>query len=204
MPLPGIEPGLRLSQSRVPPPHSKDKYPTEESNLARLLRRQSCVLHTRGAKQTNIYRSNRSPNLLRHETIEAANPDLESKQDLDLRRVQYGPQDHRTAVEADQESTISEEFKADDWIRTSFIPLTGRTPFSSSHAGRRSPWIMRATRTNRTDSAVSPHEEHERKDSNLVWRFWRPHALPGAHSYCSPSGGLPTGTGIYSSSSTVQ
>jgi hypothetical protein len=72
MPLPGVEPDLRPSQSRVHPPHSKDKmvflslnarttlddkafviahqkYPTEESNLARLLRRQSCVLHTRRA-----------------------------------------------------------------------------------------------------------------------------------------------------------
>jgi len=47
---PGVEPGLRPSQSRVPPSHPKDiKYPTEESNLARLLRRQPCVLHTRRA-----------------------------------------------------------------------------------------------------------------------------------------------------------
>ena len=89
---------LRPSQSRVHPSHSKDKmvylslnarttvddktfviahqkYPTEESNLARLLRRQSCFLHTRRASS---FRANR----------------------------------------------------ADDWIRTSMIPLTRRTPFS--------------------------------------------------------------------------
>ena len=47
-------------------------YPTEESNLAQLLRRQSCILHTRRA----FYQ------------------------------------------------------RADDWIRTSMIPFTRRTPFS--------------------------------------------------------------------------
>ena len=74
--LPGVEPGLRPSQSRVRPPHSKDsQYPAEESNLARLLRRQSCVLHTRRA--CNQY------------------PDLELNQGLDLRRVQCSPLHHR-------------------------------------------------------------------------------------------------------------
>lgn len=65
--LPGVEPGLRPSQSRVrsitlqgrilrttasleaTPVASRGLLPTEESNLARLLRRQSCVLHTRRA-----------------------------------------------------------------------------------------------------------------------------------------------------------
>jgi hypothetical protein len=97
VPLPGVEPGLRPSQSRVRPPHSKDKqYPTEELNFARLLRRQSCVLHTRRA--CNQY------------------PDLELNQGLDLRRVQCNPLHHRD--------------RADDWIRTSMLPLTRRTPFS--------------------------------------------------------------------------
>ena len=74
--LPGIEPGLRPSQSRVRPPHSKDKqYPTEESNLAQLLRRQSCVLHTRRASSQY--------------------PDLELNQGPDLRRVQCNPLHHR-------------------------------------------------------------------------------------------------------------
>ena len=98
MSLSGVEPDLRPSQSRVHPPHSKDKmvfislnarttvddktfviahqkYPTEESNLARLLRKQSCILHTRRASQQY--------------------PDLESNQGLDLRRVQCNPLQHR-------------------------------------------------------------------------------------------------------------
>ena len=50
----GVEPDLRPSQSRVlsltlQGLFSELDYPTEESNLARLLRRQSCILHTRGA-----------------------------------------------------------------------------------------------------------------------------------------------------------
>ena len=53
--LPGVEPGLRPSQSRVLPLHLKnnrEKYPAEESNLVRLLRKQSCVLHTRRASSS--------------------------------------------------------------------------------------------------------------------------------------------------------
>lgn len=92
--LPGVEPGLRPSQGRVHPPHSKDKtvlrslnaktiiedkrfliarqkYPTKESNLARLLRKQLSILHTR---RTSLQY-----------------PNLESNQDLDLRWVQFNP-----------------------------------------------------------------------------------------------------------------
>ena len=43
-------------------------------------------------------------------------PGLESNQDQDLRRVLCYPLHHRDA-------------RADDWIRTSIIPLTRRTPF---------------------------------------------------------------------------
>ena len=49
----GVEPDLRPSQSRVLSLTLQGPimlhYPTEESNLARLLRRQSCILHTRRA-----------------------------------------------------------------------------------------------------------------------------------------------------------
>ena len=82
--LPGVEPGLRLSQSRVHPPHSRDRnqnaltqiafrlplgcrqslFPAEESNLARLLRRQSCILHTRRAFSTTADPTRRSTNLV--------------------------------------------------------------------------------------------------------------------------------------------
>ena len=44
-------------------------------------------------------------------------PDLESNQDQDLRRVLCYPLHHR-------------DTRADDWIRTSIIPLTKRAPFS--------------------------------------------------------------------------
>ena len=42
-------------------------------------------------------------------------PDLDSNQGLDLRRVQCNPLHHRD--------------RADDWIRTSIVPLTRRMPF---------------------------------------------------------------------------
>ena len=84
MSLPGVEPGLRPSQSRVHPPHSRDRnqnaltqiafrlplgcrqslFPAEESNLARLLRRQSCILHTRRAFFTTADPTRRLTNLV--------------------------------------------------------------------------------------------------------------------------------------------
>ena len=75
---PGIEPGLRPSQSRVRiqhTPRTSEKHPAEESNLARRLRRPSCIRHTRRAK--------------------CEYPDLDSNQGLDLRRVQCNPLHHR-------------------------------------------------------------------------------------------------------------
>ncbi|MDB5388904.1 MAG: hypothetical protein JWM11_4550 [Planctomycetaceae bacterium] len=52
VPSPGVEPGLRPSQGRVHPPHSKDnweKCSAEESNLVRQFRRLPCFQHTRRA-----------------------------------------------------------------------------------------------------------------------------------------------------------
>ena len=75
---PRFEPGLRPSQGRVHPSHSGDirhQHPAEESNLARLLRRQSCVLHTRRAFTQC--------------------PNQDSNLGLDLRRVECNPLHHR-------------------------------------------------------------------------------------------------------------
>ena len=153
---PGVEPGLRLSQSRVPPPHPEDessqrrrwesnplprfckplpgrpapaslKYPRQELNLAHDLRRIAFVRHTPGTISIPTWNRTR---------IEALGPP------------------HVVCY------TIGTP-RADDWIRTSIVRLTRAVPFS-----------------------VEPRrQEQERKESNLVGRFWRPLALPGAHSY---------------------
>ena len=77
-------------------------------------------------------------------------PDLESNQDLNLRRVRCDPLHHRDA----------DSNRADDWIRTSMDRFTKPAPFF-----------------------VEPRRhKHEREESNLVGRLWRPLALPGARS----------------------
>src|SRR6476646_12269392 len=46
---PGVEPGLRPSQGRVPPPHPEDgQYPDLDSNQGPDLRRVRCVRYTIG------------------------------------------------------------------------------------------------------------------------------------------------------------
>ena len=77
-------------------------------------------------------------------------PDLDSNQDLNLRRVRCDPLHHRDA----------NSNRADDWIRTSMDRFTKPAPFF-----------------------VEPRRhQHEREESNLVERLWRPLALPGARS----------------------
>ena len=63
-------------------------------------------------------------------------------------------------------SVTPSRYGADDWIRTSIIRFTKPVPSYSATSAK-----------------------HECKDSNPVRQFWRPTALPGAHS-CK---GYPTG-----------
>ena len=102
VPSPGIEPGLRPSQSRVHPPHSKDisiERPTEESDLVLQLRRLPCFRHTRRANRANIPTWTRT----RTWTFGGSNA------------IRY---------------TIGIDSRADDWIRTSMIRFTRPAPFS--------------------------------------------------------------------------
>jgi hypothetical protein len=49
---PGVEPGLRPSQSRVPPPHPEDRqYPDLDSNQGPDLRRVRCIRYTIGTSR---------------------------------------------------------------------------------------------------------------------------------------------------------
>src|SRR5579872_5926951 len=79
-PSPGVEPDLRPSQSRVHPPHSEDNYIKQAPHRGvepRLAAPKAAVLpaHSQG-----MYRKY---------------PDLDSNQDLDLRRVQCDPLHYR-------------------------------------------------------------------------------------------------------------
>jgi hypothetical protein len=112
--------------------------------------------------------------LLRKQYRNCLDPD--SNQDQDLRRVRCDPLHHR-----DQFHLLiicSSSTRADGWIRTSIILITRQAPFAVLNG------------KGRATSALTKSTQHEREESNPVKRFWRPPALPGAHS-CKPTDGRP-------------
>src|SRR5579872_1335865 len=79
-PSPGVEPDLRPSQSRVHPPHSEDNHIKQAPHRGvepRLAASKAAVLPAHSQGMSRKY------------------PDLESNQDLDLRRVQCDPLHYR-------------------------------------------------------------------------------------------------------------
>ena len=126
---PGIEPGLRPSQSRVRSGtlqgHVVCQYLARESNPVLRFRRPPCVRHTRKASKFHSSPSrNRtwsnsfgSCHAIRHtHGPNCQYLDLESNQDPNLRRVRCVPLHHR-------------DKRADDWIRTSINRFTRAVPF---------------------------------------------------------------------------
>ena len=126
--LPGVEPGPRPSQSRVLPLHLKDKvekYPAEESNLVRLLRKQSCVHHTRRAS-SSLSRPGIEPGPGPSESpMQSATPSGQSRR-LDSR--QYGSAYKADAFLSRATSAISTSVR----IRTPSSGF-GNHPLSQEH-----------------------------------------------------------------------
>ena len=102
-----------------------------ESNLVYDHRKVACIHHTPGTFSTSLPHRGIEPRPTASKTVMhpphsqgiyfSVCPDPDSNQDLNLRTVQCNPLHHLDVLFLK---------RADDWIRTSMIPLTRRTPFS--------------------------------------------------------------------------
>jgi hypothetical protein len=165
MSSPGFEPGPRPSQSRVRSTTLRGQLPRRPvaDNVSTPPRiRTSSGSFERCCASTTLagQRSRFHPQYL----------DLESNQDLDLRRIRCDPLHHRDA------ST------------TQFKRVQSRRLGSHQHH----PVYKTGALLPRATSAFNVPFEHEREESNPVKRFWRPPALPGAHS-CKTHGFITRG-----------
>lgn len=129
---PGIEPGLRASRARVRIQHTPRTCcwsVPRQGVEPRLVVSKTTVRpsHSQGISGNRRRKHRRLPIIDSYHSqsvrfffeplgLPSKYPDLDLNQGLDLRRVQCFPLQHR-------------DVRADDWIRTSMIPLTRRTPF---------------------------------------------------------------------------
>jgi hypothetical protein len=100
-------------------------------------------------------------------------PDLDSNQDLDLRRVGCAPLHHR-------------DERADGWTCTSIVRFTRAAPFCSATSAEG--WVLLQDLSRFTVGRIGipsyrreAPARHRCKESNPAGRLWRPPAPPGAH-----------------------
>ena len=163
---PGVEPGLRPSQSRVRSATLRGhsfQCPAEESNLVRQFRGLPCSSGTPAGRSFKCLDQDLNLDLdlrrvlcdpLHHRDVYQQYPDLESNQVQGFRKAQCDPLHHR-----------DNQTRADDWICTSMERFTGPPPFS-----------------------IEPRRQNKQEceESNPITRLWRPLPLPGGHSVSAP------------------